>query len=56
LNRALAQPPDAARELDDHGGPYDHLIGKELGSGSWSWDRDKAQLYAVGVGAGLDDR
>ena len=36
-------------------GPYDHLIGKELGSGRSSWDRDKAQLYAVGVGAGLDD-
>jgi acyl dehydratase len=31
-------------------GKFDHLIGKELQTGSWSWD-----LYAVGVGAGLDD-
>ncbi len=36
-------------------GPYDHLIGEELVSGTWSWDSDRALLYAVGVGAGLDD-
>ena len=36
-------------------GRYDHLIGKELATGSWSWDSDKALLYAVGVGAGLQD-
>ena len=36
-------------------GRYDHLIGKELASGYWSWDSDKALLYAVGVGAGLQD-
>lgn len=36
-------------------GPYDHLIGTELVSGEWSWNSDKALLYAVGVGAGLDD-
>src|SRR5262249_28930514 len=36
-------------------GKYDHLIGTELESGCWSWDSDKALLYAVGVGAGLDD-
>jgi acyl dehydratase len=36
-------------------GPYDHLIGTELVSGTWSWDSDRALLYAVGVGAGLDD-
>lgn len=34
---------------------YDHLIGMEIGSGEWSWDEDRAMLYAVGVGAGLDD-
>lgn len=34
---------------------YDHLIGRELVSGEWSWDSDRALLYAVGVGAGLDD-
>lgn len=34
---------------------YDHLIGTELVSGTWSWDSDRALLYAVGVGAGLDD-
>lgn len=34
---------------------YDHLVGKELGEGTWSWDSDLALLYAVGVGAGLDD-
>jgi acyl dehydratase len=36
-------------------GPYDHLIGRELVSGEWSWNSDRALLYAVGVGAGLDD-
>jgi acyl dehydratase len=36
-------------------GSYEHLIGKELASGYWSWDSDKALLYAVGVGAGLQD-
>ena len=36
-------------------GPYDHIIGEELVSGTWSWDPDRALLYAVGVGAGLDD-
>ena len=35
--------------------PYDHLIGRELVSGEWSWDSDRALLYAVGVGAGLQD-
>jgi len=34
---------------------YDHLFGKELGEGTWSWDSDYALLYAVGVGAGLDN-
>jgi acyl dehydratase len=36
-------------------GPYDHLFGRELVSGTWTWDSDRALLYAVGVGAGLDD-
>jgi acyl dehydratase len=36
-------------------GPYDHLFGRELVSGEWSWNSDRALLYAVGVGAGLDD-
>ena len=34
---------------------YEHLVGKELVKGDWSWDSDRALLYAVGVGAGLDD-
>jgi acyl dehydratase len=34
---------------------YDHLIGRELVNGTWSWEADRALLYAVGVGAGLDD-
>ena len=34
---------------------YDHIIGTELVSGTWSWNSDRALLYAVGVGAGLDD-
>ena len=36
-------------------GPYDHLIGRELVNGTWSWNSDRALLYAVGVGAGLQD-
>lgn len=36
-------------------GKYDHLIGTDIGSGVVSWDADRAMLYAVGVGAGLDD-
>ncbi len=36
-------------------GKYDHLIGKEIENGYCSWDSDKTLLYAVGVGAGLDD-
>lgn len=34
---------------------YDHLIGTELVNGTWSWDSTRALLYAVGVGAGLQD-
>ncbi len=34
---------------------YDHLIDQEMVNGFWSWDSDRALLYAVGVGAGLDD-
>jgi len=34
---------------------YEHLIGKELASGTWTWDSDRALLYAVGVGAGSED-
>ncbi|TGD72523.1 enoyl-CoA hydratase [Mangrovimicrobium sediminis] len=34
---------------------YDHLIDQEMVNGHWSWDSDRALLYAVGVGAGLDD-
>lgn len=34
---------------------YEHLIGAELGRGRWSWDEETVMLYAVGVGAGLDD-
>jgi len=36
-------------------GKYDHLVGIEVTRGKWSWDSDFALLYAVGVGAGLDD-
>ena len=36
-------------------GKYDHLIGTELASGEFDWDPDRAMLYAVGVGAGLQD-
>ena len=34
---------------------YQHLIGTELGSGTYTWDAQRAMLYAVGVGAGLAD-
>jgi len=34
---------------------YEHLIGSELGRIRYSWDEDTVMLYAVGVGAGLDD-
>jgi acyl dehydratase len=34
---------------------FDHLVGQEVGSGTYSWDSDRALLYAVGVGAGLTD-
>ena len=34
---------------------YDHLAGKNLGSGTFTWNSDRALLYAVGVGAGLED-
>jgi acyl dehydratase len=34
---------------------YDHLIGTEFANGEWSWNSDRALLYAVGVGAGLQD-
>lgn len=36
-------------------GPYDHVRGLELGTGTYSWNRDRAMLYAVGVGCGLQD-
>lgn len=32
---------------------FDHLVGKELGTGTYSWTSDQTLLYAVGVGAGL---
>lgn len=34
---------------------FDHLRGAEVANGTWSWDSDRALLYAVAVGAGLDD-
>lgn len=34
---------------------YPALIGTELGRGRWSWDEETVMLYAVAVGAGLDD-
>lgn len=34
---------------------YDHLIGQEIERGDCTWDQDRPLLYAVGVGAGLDD-
>src|SRR5579862_3552749 len=48
----------ARNENDARGGSvsqYDHLSGKELVNGDWCWDSDRALLYAVGVGAGLED-
>jgi acyl dehydratase len=36
-------------------GKFDHLIGMEIENGYCSWDSDKALLYAVGVGAGLQN-
>jgi acyl dehydratase len=34
---------------------FDELIGTELARGTWRWDSDRALLYAIGVGAGLED-
>ena len=34
---------------------FDHLIGTELARGRWSWTSDDALLYAVGIGAGLEE-
>jgi len=34
---------------------FDHLIGTELARGTWKWSSDDALLYAIGVGAGLED-
>ena len=34
---------------------FDDLIGKELARGTWSWTADEALLYAVGIGAGLEE-
>ncbi len=34
---------------------FDHLIGTELARGTWTWTSDDALLYAVGIGAGLED-
>jgi acyl dehydratase len=34
---------------------FDHLIGTELACGRWSWRAEDALLYALGVGAGLED-
>jgi acyl dehydratase len=36
-------------------GKFDEWAGKEVGRGTFSWNSDKALLYAVGVGAGLDN-
>src|ERR1700761_9376981 len=36
-------------------GKYSHLVGAELGAGRFSWNSDRTLLYAVGVGAGLQD-
>ena len=36
-------------------GKFDHLAGREIGSGSVTWDADRTMLYAIGVGAGLSD-
>lgn len=34
---------------------YDHLFDTELAAGEWRWDSFRTLLYAVGVGAGLQD-
>lgn len=34
---------------------FDHVIGKDLGSGTFSWTSDRTLLYALGVGAGLSN-
>lgn len=34
---------------------FDHLIGTELARGTWTWTSDATLLYAVGIGAGLED-
>lgn len=34
---------------------FDHIAGKELGTGTFSWTSDQALLYAIGVGAGLSE-
>lgn len=34
---------------------FDHMAGREVGSGSFTWDSDRTLLYAIGVGAGLSD-
>jgi acyl dehydratase len=36
-------------------GKFDHLMGKELGTGTFTWNADRTLLYAIGVGAGLSD-
>ena len=36
-------------------GKFDHVVGKELESGTFSWDSDRTLLYAIGVGAGLNN-
>jgi acyl dehydratase len=35
-------------------GPFDKLIGTQLARGVWSWTADDALIYALGVGAGLE--
>ena len=34
---------------------FEHLVGKEMSRGSFTWDAFKPMLYAVGVGAGLEN-
>ena len=42
--------------MSEHPMPnFEHLVGKELESGTYSWDEHRTMLYAVGVGAGLAD-
>jgi acyl dehydratase len=36
-------------------GKSDHLVDVELAEGEWSWNSDRALLYAVGLGAGLQN-